>query len=47
LKGPWLFADGIRSAVDMAVEVRKVEAPPGVPRMVLTLNGNWLQYKKF
>ena len=42
-----LFGDGIMSAIDMAVEIRKVEDPPGVPRMVLTLNGKWLQYKKF
>jgi cyanate lyase len=24
-----------------------VEDPPGVPRMVITLNGKWLQYKKY
>ena len=27
--------------------VDKVEDPAGVPRMALTLNGKWLQYKKF
>ncbi len=37
-----LFGDGIMSAIDMAVDIRKVEDPPGVPRMVLTLNGKWL-----
>ena len=42
-----LFGDGIMSAIDMAVDIRKVEDPPGVPRLVLTLNGKWLQYKKF
>ena len=42
-----LFGDGIMSAIDMAVDIKKVEDPPGVPRMVLTLNGKWLQYKKF
>ena len=42
-----LFGDGIMSAIDMAVDIRKVEDPPGVPRMLLTLNGKWLQYKKF
>ena len=42
-----LFGDGIMSAIDMSVDVRKVEEPAGVPRMVLTLNGKWLQYKKF
>jgi len=42
-----MFGDGIMSAIDMSVDIRKVEDPPGVPRMVLTLNGKWLQYKKF
>jgi len=42
-----LFGDGIMSAIDMTVGIEKVEDPPGVPRMVLTLNGKWLQYKKF
>ena len=42
-----LFGDGIMSAIDMSVEIERVEDPPGVPRMELTLNGKWLQYKKF
>jgi cyanate lyase len=42
-----LFGDGIMSAIDMSVGIERVEDPPGVPRMVLTLNGKWLQYKKF
>jgi cyanate lyase len=42
-----LFGDGIMSAIDMSVDIKKVEDPPGVPRMELTLNGKWLQYKKF
>jgi cyanate lyase len=42
-----IFGDGIMSAIDMSVDIRKVEDPPGVPRMVITLNGKWLQYKKF
>jgi cyanate lyase len=42
-----LFGDGIMSAIDMAVDIAKAEDPAGVPRMVLTLNGKWLQYKKF
>jgi cyanate lyase len=42
-----LFGDGIMSAIDIAVDIQKVEDPPGVPRMVITLNGKWLQYKKF
>lgn len=42
-----MFGDGIMSAIDMVVNIDKVEDPPGVPRMVLTLNGKWLTYKKF
>jgi cyanate lyase len=42
-----IFGDGIMSAIDMSVDIKKVEDPPGVPRMVLNLNGKWLQYKKF
>jgi cyanate lyase len=42
-----LFGDGIMSAIDMSVEIEKIEDPPGVPRMALTMNGKWLQYKKF
>jgi cyanate lyase len=42
-----MFGDGIMSAIDMSVDIEKIEDPVGVPRMVLTLNGKWLQYKKF
>lgn len=42
-----LFGDGIMSAIDMSVDIQRVEDPPGIPRMELTLNGKWLQYKKF
>jgi cyanate lyase len=42
-----LFGDGIMSAIDMAVDIRKEEDPSGVRRMVITLNGKWLEYKKF
>jgi cyanate lyase len=41
------FGDGIMSAIDMSVDINKVEDSAGVPRMVLSLNGKWLQYKKF
>ena len=34
-------------AVDMSIDIRKVEEPAGVPRMAITLNGKWLHYKKF
>ena len=42
-----LFGDGIMSAIDMSVEINKVEDSAGVPRMELAFNGKWLQYKKF
>jgi cyanate lyase len=42
-----LFGDGIMSAIDMSVDIKKVEDPAGVPRMVLTMNWKWLQYRKF
>ena len=42
-----LFGDGIMSAIDMTVDIRKVEDPIGVPRMELTLNGKWLKYSKY
>lgn len=42
-----MFGDGIMSAIDMSVDIRKLEDPAGVPRMAITLNGKWLTYKKF
>lgn len=42
-----IFGDGIMSAIDMSVDIQKIEDPVGVPRMVITLNGKWLQYKKY
>jgi cyanate lyase len=42
-----LFGDGIMSAIDLSIEIEKRDEPAGVPRMALTLNGKWLQYKKF
>ena len=42
-----IFGDGIMSAIDMSVDLQKIEDPVGVPRMVITLNGKWLQYKKY
>jgi|SRR5262245_28941141 len=41
-----LFGDGIMSAIDMSVDIQRIEEA-GVARMVLKLNGKWLQYKKF
>lgn len=40
------FGDGIMSAIDMSVDLKKVQEE-GVDRMVLTFNGKWLKYKKF
>jgi cyanate lyase len=42
-----LFGDGIMSAIDMSMDIQKVSDASGAPRMVLTLNGKWLYYKKF
>lgn len=42
-----IFGDGIMSAIDMSVDIQKIEDPVGIPRMVITLNGKWLQYKKY
>lgn len=40
------FGDGIMSAIDMSVEIKKLEED-GVERMELVLNGKWLKYKRF
>src|SRR3954454_470081 len=40
-----LFGDGIMSAIDMFVDIKKVEDSAGVKRMSLTLTGKWLEYK--
>jgi cyanate lyase len=42
-----LFGDGIMSAIDLAVDIRKAEDASGESRMTLTLDGKWLRYKKF
>ena len=42
-----LFGDGIMSAIDMSVDIQKSDESADVSRMVLTLNGKWLKYKKF
>jgi cyanate lyase len=41
-----IFGDGIMSAIDMSILLDKVK-DEGNDRMVLTLNGKWLRYKKF
>ncbi|ADC89953.1 cyanate hydratase [Thermocrinis albus DSM 14484] len=40
------FGDGIMSAIDMKVDLQKVEED-GQERMLLTINGKWLRYRKF
>ncbi|MEM3569815.1 MAG: cyanase [Candidatus Jordarchaeales archaeon] len=42
-----LFGDDIMSAIDMVIDVQRIEEPSGVSRMLLSLNGKWLHYKKF
>jgi len=40
------FGDGIMSAIDLEVDLQRVEEH-GAARMVLRLDGKWLQYRKF
>ncbi len=40
------FGDGIMSAVDFSLNIDKVEDPKG-DRVVVTMNGKFLPYKKF
>ncbi|MGH7769640.1 MAG: cyanase, partial [Candidatus Binatia bacterium] len=40
------FGDGIMSAIDFEMDIQKKEDPKG-DRVVVTLNGKFLQYKKF
>lgn len=42
-----LFGDGIMSAIDMSIDLKKVEDAQGVPRMLLCFDGKWLYFKKF
>jgi cyanate lyase len=41
-----MFGDGIMSAIDFEMDVRKQEDPKG-DRVVVTLNGKFLPYKKW
>ena len=41
-----MFGDGIMSAIDFSVTVKKVEDPKG-DRVVIELNGKFLPYKKW
>jgi len=40
------FGDGIMSAIDFTLDVNKVDDPKG-PRVVVTMNGKFLPYKKW
>jgi cyanate lyase len=40
------FGDGIMSAIDFDMEIKRKEDPKG-DRVVVTLNGKFLPYKKF
>ena len=41
-----MFGDGIMSAIDFELDVRKKEDPKG-DRVVVTMNGKFLPYKKW
>ncbi|HAK89757.1 MAG TPA: cyanase [Nitrospiraceae bacterium] len=40
------FGDGIMSAIDFSMDIQRVEDPKG-DRVLVTLNGKFLPYKKF
>lgn len=42
-----MFGDGIMSAIDMSIDLDKVKGDEGEDRVVFSLNGKWLTYKKF
>ena len=41
------FGDGIMSAIDFTIDMEKVTGPQGEARCKITLNGKWLEYKRF
>jgi cyanate lyase len=41
-----MFGDGIMSAIDFTLDIQKQEDPKG-DRVVVTLNGKFLPYKKW
>ena len=41
-----LFGDGIMSAIDFSMDIKRIEDPKG-DRVVVTLNGKFLPYKKW
>jgi len=42
-----MFGDGIMSAIDFRVDMEKVIGDHGEARCKITLNGKWLEYKRF
>ena len=42
-----MFGDGIVSAIDFTIDMEKVTGDHGEDRGKITLNGKWLEYKRF
>jgi cyanate lyase len=42
-----MFGDGIMSAIDFTIDMEKVKGEHGEDRCKITLNGKWLEYKRF
>jgi cyanate lyase len=42
-----MFGDGIMSAIDFTIDMEKVTGTQGEARCKITLNGKWLEYKRF
>ena len=42
-----MFGDGIMSAIDFTIDMEKVTGAQGEARCKITLNGKWLEYKRF
>jgi cyanate lyase len=42
-----MFGDGIMSAIDFTIDMERVTGSQGEARCKITLNGKWLEYKRF
>ncbi|MBI3604258.1 MAG: cyanase [Nitrospirae bacterium] len=42
-----MFGDGIMSAIDFTIDMDRVVGSHGEARCKITLNGKWLEYKRF
>ena len=42
-----MFGDGIMSAIDFTIDMERVTGAQGEARCKITLNGKWLEYKRF